>query len=141
MSTVYTGGTFDLFHAGHVDLLRTCHKIAGDDGRVVVALNPDAFIEEFKGKAPVLNYVERKAVLESCRYVTEVVENTSGADSKPTIKLVRPDFIVIGDDWAKRDYYAQMMFTPEWLDRWNIRLIYVARQRHLSSTQVKQRMP
>lgn len=136
---MYTGGTFDLFHAGHVDFLRVCSKIASG-GRVVVALNPDAFIEEFKGKAPVLGFAERRAVLESCRYVTEVIENWSGADSKPAISLVKPDFIVIGDDWAHKDYYAQMQFTPEWLDERGISLLYVPRQRDLSSSQVKSRV-
>lgn len=140
MSIVYTGGTFDLFHAGHVDFLRVCHKIAGDQGQVVVALNPDAFVERFKGRKPVMSYGERRAVLESCRYVTEVVENASGSDSKPTIEKVYPDFLVIGDDWAHKDYYKQMNFTPEWLDERDISLLYVPRQRDLSSTQVKSRV-
>lgn len=108
---------------------------------MVVALNPDEFVAAFKGRAPVLSYAERLTVLKSCRYVTEVIENSSGADSKPSILRVKPDFIVIGDDWACRDYYAQMGFTSEWLDSWGVRLIYVARQRNLSSTQVKSRMP
>lgn len=140
MSIVYTGGSFDLFHAGHADFLRVCSKIAGDAGRVVVALNPDAFVEEFKGKLPVMSFAERRAVLESCRYVTEVVENTGGADSKPVIETVGPDFLVIGDDWAHKDYYKQMGFTPEWLDERRISLLYVPRQRDLSSTQVKLRL-
>lgn len=140
MSTVYTGGTFDLFHAGHVDFLRVCQKIAGEYGEVVVALNPDAFIEQFKGKRPVCSYAERQAVMEACRYVSRVIENTGGADSRPAIESVRPDFIAIGDDWAHRDYYAQMSFTPDWLDERGISLLYIPRQRNLSSTQVKSRV-
>lgn len=139
MRTVYTGGSFDLFHAGHVDFLRECRKIAGEGGRVVVALNSDYFVKEFK-RPPVCKYDERKTVLEACRYVDEVVLNSGDKDSKPTIERVKPDFIVIGDDWAKRDYYAQMSFTPEWLAEQDISLIYVPRHRNISSTDIRGRV-
>jgi len=51
MGLIYTGGTFDLFHAGHVEFLRRC----SDLGRVLVSLNTDEFIEEYKGKPPVIS--------------------------------------------------------------------------------------
>lgn len=133
---VYTGGTFDLFHSGHANFLRQCSKI----GRVVVALNTDRFIEQFKGKPPVLSYEERRAVLLACKYVSEVVENEAGADSKPTILSVCPDFIAIGDDWAKKDYYAQMQFTQGWLDLHDITLCYIPYTAGISTTEIKKRL-
>lgn len=138
-SLVYTGGTFDLFHAGHANFLYHCSKIAGD-GDVVVALNTDEFIVKFKGKAPIMTYEERKAVLEACCWVDFVIPNLSGADSKPTIEEVDPDFIVIGDDWARKDYYAQMQFTQEWLDEKDITLIYIPYTKGISTTQIKERL-
>ncbi len=140
MGVVYTGGTFDLFHSGHVKFLQQCRRIAGQDGRVVVALNTDEFIERYKGKAPVMSFSERRAVLMACRYVDSVVENIGGSDSKPTILNVLPDFIVIGDDWAKKDYYAQMQFTQEWLDEGGIGLIYVPYTQGISTTDLKKRI-
>jgi glycerol-3-phosphate cytidylyltransferase len=136
---VYTGGTFDLFHAGHVNLLRQCRYIAGR-GRVVVALNTDEFIESYKGSSPVCSFEDRRKVLEACRYVDEVIPNWSGGDSKPTIMSVRPSFIVIGSDWAQKDYYAQMQFSQEWLDEHNIVLVYVPYTDGISSTQIKERI-
>ena len=136
---VYTGGTFDLLHAGHIDFLRVCRKVAGNDGQVIVALNQDDFIAQFKGKPPVCSYVERREVLLACRYVDQVIENTGGSDSKPAIVSASPDFILIGEDWANRDYYKQMSFSPEWLDEKGITLLYVPRQRNLSSTAIKER--
>jgi glycerol-3-phosphate cytidylyltransferase len=137
MSTlVYTGGTFDLFHAGHARFLQRCAEL----GPVVVALNTDEFIEAYKGKPPVLSYADREAVLLACRYVDKVVPNTAGADSKPTIEEVWPDIIAIGTDWARRDYHAQMQFDQDWLDEREIALIYIPYTQGISSTAIKERM-
>ena len=133
---VYTGGTFDLFHANHVNFLKMCAQF----GSVVVSLNTDEFIEEYKGKRPIMSYQERKVVLEACRYVDKVVENRGGANSKVAIIGVMPDMIVIGSDWATRDYHAQMGFTQEWLDERKIMLCYAPYGKGLSSTEVKKRL-
>jgi len=140
---IYTGGTFDLFHSGHVNFLATCCKISeqqGYQGQVTVSLNTDKFITEFKGKPPICSYEERKKVLLACRYVYNVVENTGGKDSKPAILRVNPDFIVVGDDWRKKDYYAQMDFTQQWLDQQHITLIYVPYSEGINSTEIKRRL-
>jgi glycerol-3-phosphate cytidylyltransferase len=133
---VYTGGTFDLFHAGHAAFLKRCSEL----GKVVVSLNTDEFIEAYKGKSPVLSYKDRLAVLASCRYVDRVIPNEGGADSKPSILKVMPDIIAIGTDWARRDYYKQMQFDQDWLDEHGISLIYIPYTAGISSTEIKRRM-
>jgi len=131
--TVYTGGTFDIFHVGHVRLFKQCKKL----GRVVVALNTDEFIERYKGEHPIVPFWARKETLLSCKYVDEVITNESGEDSKPTILEVEPDFIVIGSDWKERDYFSQMNFTQEWLNEHGIQLIYVPYTVGISSSQLR----
>lgn len=133
---IYTGGTFDLFHAGHVAFLKRCSEL----GRVVVSLNSDEFIVQYKGAVPIMNYHERKSVLESCSFVSEVVENAGGRDSKVAIEIVAPDYVVIGSDWATRDYYAQMQFSQEWLDARGIGLIYIPYTKGVSSSEIKNRI-
>ena len=76
----------------------------------------------------------------SCKYVDEVVPNTDGEDSKPTILSVNPKFIVIGSDWAKKDYYTQMNFTQQWLDENGLILIYVPYTENVSTTSIKKRL-
>ena len=135
---VYTGGTFDLFHSGHVNFLKRCQQISGVDGQVVVALNTDEFIYEYKKKKPVLTFDQRKDVLESCRFVNQVVPNVGGSDSKKTIEMIElVDVIAIGSDWARKDYYAQMEFDQDWLDDKNISLIYIPYTKGISSTFIK----
>jgi glycerol-3-phosphate cytidylyltransferase len=136
MGLVYTGGTFDLFHSGHVEFLKRCAQF----GRVVVSLNTDEFITSYKGKAPVMTYEERKTVLEACRYVSEVIPNSGGADSRIAIEQVMPDVIVVGSDWARRDYYLQMAFTQDWLDSRGIGLCYIPYTEGISSTEIKKRL-
>lgn len=152
---VFTGGSFDLFHAGHVNFLRACKKLAGA-GKVTVALNDSEFIRQYKGKAPIIENQDRKTILEACVYVDNVIWNTGGKDSSETLRLTYrglnssqydsrplvgfPDIIAIGDDWAKKDYYAQMGFTQEWLDQRGILLCYIPYTAGISSTEIKERL-
>lgn len=133
MVTVYTGGTFDLFHHGHANFLRHC----ADFGSVTVSLNTDEFIEAYKGAPPVCTYEQRFEVLLACRFVDSVIPNVGGSDSKPAIEDVGPDIIAIGSDWATKDYYAQMDFTQEWLDDRGIMLLYIPYFRGISTSELK----
>jgi len=137
---VYTGGSFDLFHSGHARFLERCKTLAGENGEVIVSLNTDEFIKAYKGKGLVMNYEERKTVLEGCRWVSSVVPNVGGADSTIAIDYVQPDLIVIGSDWAKRDYYTQMGFDQDWLDERGIGLAYIPYTKGISSTDIKTRL-
>jgi glycerol-3-phosphate cytidylyltransferase len=134
---VYTGGTFDLFHSGHVNFLRQCKEI-GD--YVVVSLNTDEFIYRYKGEYPIISYEQRREVLLSCKYVDEVIPNNEGEDSKPSILSVNPKFIVIGSDWAKKDYYKQMNFTQQWLDSKEYILIYIPYTENISTSDIKKKL-
>jgi len=151
-NVVFTAGTFDLFHAGHVNLLFQCRKIAGPDGTVVVSVNEDEFVRRFKGNKPIVSYNDRAAVLASCRYVDRVIPNVGGFNLKETLDFytnlvvksdegsanASPDFIVVGSDWAKKDYYAQIGMSQTDLDRRLISLIYVPYTENISSTQIKE---
>lgn len=137
---VYTGGTFDLLHPGHLSLLSACRAFAGPRGRVVVALNRDEFVVRYKRRSPVMSYEDRRDMLLSLRDVDMVVPNLGDEDSKPTIEAVEPDIIAIGYDWSQRDYHAQMGFTPGWLLEHGIELRYVELLKGRSSTNLRDAM-
>ena len=132
--TLYTGGTFDLFHAGHVRFLKHCKKLCG---RVVVCLNTDDFIERFKGSKPIICYQERAEVLMACAYVDGVIPNSGGEDSKPTILQSGASVVAIGEDWATRDYFKQMQIDHDFLNKHNITLVYISIDKTQSSTNIK----
>jgi cytidyltransferase-like protein len=134
---LYTGGTFDLFHYGHINFLSVCKEMTSG-GKLVVALNTDEFVIKYKKIVPVDNYLKRKEKLLKSNLVDQVITNVGGQDSKPSILSVKPNFIAIGSDWAAKNYYEQMNFTQGWLDRNNIGLIYIPYTSGISSTKLRE---
>jgi glycerol-3-phosphate cytidylyltransferase len=119
---LYTGGTFDLFHYGHISFLKQCYSVCPN---IIVSLNTDEFVLKYKNKSPIMTYEEREISLLECKYVSRVIPNVFGEDSKRTILSISPDFIAVGDDWCRKDYYKQMNFTKEWLESQGIVLLYI----------------
>ena len=87
-----------------------------------------------------MSYEEREALLKGLRYVDRVIPNVGGSNSKIAIELVNPDIIIIGSDWARRDYYAQMGFDQDWLDARGIGLAYIPYTKGISTTELKRRV-
>lgn len=131
---IYLGGTFDIPHYGHIKFFETARKIAQT---VVVALNTDSFVLQYKGKLPVMSYKERKEIIESCMYVSKVVPNAGGYDSSITIEQEMPDYILHGDDWIGDEYLKQLGITQEWLDDRHITLLYTPYNKLTSTTNIK----
>ncbi len=144
MATILTMGSFDLMHTGHIELFEACRRIVGPDGHVVASVNTSDFIASFKPKPPVQTTEERTSVVGAVRYVDEVV--TLGShDAKPLIEQVKPDFIIIGSDWALprpdgATYLDQLRVTPEWLRERRIILLFQFREGLYSTTQLKERV-
>jgi cytidyltransferase-like protein len=134
---VYTGGTFDGLHVGHLELLETCRKIAGPQGRVVASLNRDEFVVRYKRRAPVHPYAVRAELLRSCRFVDLVVCNVGDENSGIAIDVIRPDVIAIGDDWQDKDYLGQLGITEEWLEARRLYIEYIPRTRGVSSSMLR----
>lgn len=140
MPRVYNGSSMDVLHLGHLYVVRQCRALAGPDGEVIIGLNTDEFIEEFKGHRPVQPLAERMELVAALRDVDRVVVNTGGKDSKPVLEAVQPDVIAVGHDWFSEDdsrYCRQMGFTRDWLDERGIRLHYMRWLPGYSSTNLR----
>ena len=137
MTVVLTLGTFDLPHHGHSRLLQRCRDIAGRDGRVIVAVNSDEFVEGYKGAPPRLDLAARREILMGWRTVDAVLVNPGGEHQKALISYVWPDEIVVGSDWQTKDYLRQIGVTQEWLDVRGIEVRYVPYTEGVSSTMLR----
>jgi glycerol-3-phosphate cytidylyltransferase len=132
---IYVGGTFDLFHCGHVALLRRASEL----GPVTVALNTDEFAAEYK-RPPILTLAERTELVAACRYVENVIVNTGGQDSKPSILVSGCNVIVHGDDWTGELLLTQLDVSREWLDAHGVRMHYLPYTPGISSAVIEQRI-
>jgi len=139
---VMTLGTFDLVHSGHVKLFKKCRELSGKDG-VVVGLNTDEFILSYKGRAPIMTYEERKEMILEVGLVDEVVPNDQtikGSSAIETVIQSGAKLIVIGSDWAKKDYPAQLGTTWDELQDLGISVCFVPYTKNISTTEIKRRL-
>ncbi len=97
MKKVLTYGTFDLFHWGHLEMLRRAREL-GD--HLTVAVSTDAFAQKDKGKTCACPYVERAAIVAAIRYVDCVIPETCWKQKPVDVREHQIDVFVIGDDWA-----------------------------------------
>ena len=107
---VFTNGVFDILHAGHIECLKFAKSLGG---RLVVAINSDRAARQIKGEGrPVTNEGDRKAVLQSIRYVDEVVVFD---DLKPTslIRQLAPHVIVKGGEFTADEIRLRDDVPPE----------------------------
>ncbi len=123
MKTVITYGTFDILHIGHINLLRRAREL-GD--RLIVALSTDEF-NRGKHKSSLLNYDNRKAVLEAIRFVDEVIPEFDWEQKVPDVKRLNVDIFVMGDDWE-----GKFDFLKDYCE-----VQYLARTPHISTTEIK----
>ena len=125
MKRVITYGTFDLLHYGHINLLRRA-KALGD--YLIVALSSDEFNWNEKQKKCYFTYEERKALLESVRYVDLVIPEENWEQKRTDVHEYHVDTFVMGDDWkGKFDFLKDE----------GVEVVYLPRTPEISTTQIK----
>jgi rfaE bifunctional protein nucleotidyltransferase chain/domain len=118
--TVWTNGTFDVLHAGHIKLFREARKLAGPGGRVVVGTDSDERIRELKGPTrPINNLYDRVDFLRAIKYIDEVATFSSAGALEAFIKRYSPDILIIGDDYINKhvvggQYAKEIVYFPKY---------------------------
>ena len=102
MKIGYTAGVYDMFHIGHLNLIRNA-KARCD--YLIVAVSTDALVIEYKHKKPIIPFEYRAAIIEALRYVDKVVPQTSVdvAGKKQAACDHNIDVMFVGDDWKGSD--------------------------------------
>jgi len=126
----YTQGVFDMFHIGHLNLINNA-KAQCD--YLIVGVNSDALVEEYKHKRPVICESERQAIVASIKGVDEcVIADT--LDKLEALERFHFDAIFIGDDWKGNSRWEQ---TGEDMRKRGAELVFLPHTQGISSTELR----
>ena len=125
MRKVITYGTFDLLHAGHINLLRRAKEL-GD--YLIVVVSTDEFNWNEKRKKCYFSYEERKTLVEAVRYVDLVIPEENWDQKISDVKEYHVDTFVMGDDWK-----GKFDFLKDYCE-----VVYLPRTEGISTTKIKQ---
>ena len=126
----YTTGVFDLFHVGHLNILKNAKGMCD---KLIVGVTVDELVS-YKGKEAVIPFEERIEIVRSCKYVDVAVPQYD-MDKLTACKKLKADVLFVGDDWYN---------TPKWEEyekefrEAGIKIVYFPYTQNVSSTKIRQ---
>ena len=134
MKKVYVGLSVDIIHEGHINILKIANKL----GDVTVGLLTDEAIASYKN-IPHLDYKRRKIIIQNIKYVKKVIPQNT-LDYLPNLKLIKPDFVVHGDDWKTGVQKKTRANVIKFLKKNSGKLIEPKYTKNISSTIIKNKI-
>lgn len=128
---VFSAGTWDLFHIGHLNILRTSKKF-GD--YLIVAVSTDDLVKSYKKFYPAIPYKDRVEIVKACKYVDKAVKQTKLIDVDQ-LKRYKVNVITIGSDWKDR-----RLEGLEWAKKNGIDVIYIPYTKRINTSEIKKRI-
>ena len=129
----YASGVFDLFHVGHLTLLRGAR---GRCRRLVVGVASDEYVERLKGRPAVVPCAERVEIVSALGIVDDVVVD-GHLDKRVVWRRERFDAIFKGDDWRATERGARLERDMQEL---GVAVVYLPYTSHTSTTALRQRL-
>jgi cytidyltransferase-like protein len=129
--TVYTVGTFDLLHIGHLDLLEFCATL-GD--KFIVGVASDTVVGSYKRHIPIIPLAQRMRMLKALKCVDDVVSYDK-LEYVSNCKEVDTDIFVIGEDWGNKPHN---LAVEKYLKSKGKKIVQVSYNPQTSSTKIKQ---
>ena len=123
---VYVGLSADIIHEGHINIL----KIAKKYGDVTVGLLTDEAIASYKN-IPYLDYERRKIIIKNIKYVNKVIPQTT-LDYVSNLNLLKPNFVVHGNDWKNGVQKKTRSNVIKTLKKWSGKLIEIPYTKNIS---------
>ena len=127
----YTTGVFDMFHIGHLNILKNA-KMQCD--YLIVGVSTDRLVEEYKLHKPVVPFDERIEIVGAIKYVDQVVPQYT-MDKIEAFEKYHFDVLFHGDDWKGKEYYNKI---ENELTKRNVALVYFPYTPNTSSTLLRQ---
>ena len=130
MKKVYVAMSADIIHPGHLNIIENAAKY----GEVTVGVLTDKAISSYK-RLPYLKYEQRAQIVQAIKNVKEVIPQDS-LDYRPNLKLLKPDFVIHGDDWKEGVQKETRQQVIETITEWGGQLIEIPYTKGISSTQL-----
>ena len=134
IKNVYVGLSADILHEGHINILKT----ASQYGNVIVGLLTDEAIASYKN-IPYLDFKKRKVVVENIKYVSRVIPQNT-LDYVENLNLIKPNYVVHGDDWKNGVQKKTRDRVIKTLKKWSGKLIEPKYTKNISSTAIKNKI-
>lgn len=129
----YTQGVFDMFHIGHLNLIKRAKSMCET---LIVGVNSDSLVEKYKHKHPVIPENQRQQIVEAIRYVDKcVIVDT--LDKTEVYKEQHFDAIFIGDDWKGSERWSA---TEKELSEYNVKVVYLEYTKGISSSELRKKI-
>lgn len=129
----YTTGVFDMFHVGHLNILRRAKERCD---YLIVGVSTDELCLSYKKKLPIVNYEERKAIVEAIKYVDEVVPQID-RDKYAAWERIHFDVMFVGDDWKGSPLFSEL---EERYKKVGVRIEYFPYTKGTSSTILREKL-
>ena len=128
MTIGYTAGVYDLFHIGHLNLLKNAKGLCD---KLIVGVTADE-LTQYKGKNPMIPFEDRIEIVRSCKFVDAAVPQYD-MDKLTACKKLGASILFVGDDWYGTEKWKQYEeeFTKE-----GIKIIYFPYTKSISSTKI-----
>ena len=128
----YTTGVYDLFHVGHLNMLKSSKALCD---KLIVGVTVDELVK-YKGKAAVIPYENRALIVENIRYTDLVVPQREINKFKAWEKL-KFDVLFVGDDWYNSPTWNEY---EEKLSEKGVEIIYIPYTANVSTTELKKKI-
>ena len=125
----YTAGVYDLFHIGHLNILKNAKSFCDV---LIVGVSTDELVN-YKGKKPVIPFNERIEIVRACRYV-DVAIPQEDMNKVEMCKKLKADFLFVGDDWYKTEKWQKY---EEDLKEIGTKVVYFPYTKGTSSTMLQ----
>ena len=129
----YTDGVFDMFHVGHLNILREAKKHCDF---LIVGVHSDKIVEDYKHKTTIVHDEDRKAIVEAIKYVDQAFI-TQTRDKIELWRKYHFDIVFIGDDWKGTDRWNKIEFE---LNKYGVKVVYVPYTKGISSTMLREKI-
>ncbi len=126
----YTTGVYDMFHIGHLHLLK---KAKNRCDFLIVGVSTDELVESYKNKTPIIPFEHRLEIIASLKFVDDVVAVTH-RDKKQAFLDVGYDVLFVGDDWKDTDIFNDLEL---FLNKNDAKIEYFPYTKEVSSTKFK----